>query len=108
MPIYNKLVRDRIPEIIEANGKSFTTRILDEKEYHSELRKKMHEELEEYEATDNHEDALEELADMLELIHAVATAHGSDFNQLEAIRQKKAEKRGGFEKRIFLMGVEDK
>ncbi|MBW8347900.1 nucleoside triphosphate pyrophosphohydrolase [Bacillus sp. IITD106] len=107
MPIYNKLVRDRIPEIIEATGKSLMTRILDESEYHSELRKKMNEELKEYEATDNNEDALEELADLLELIHAATAIHGSNFNQLEAIRQKKAEKRGGFDERIFLIEVED-
>ncbi|MBS4224205.1 nucleoside triphosphate pyrophosphohydrolase [Lederbergia citrea] len=107
MPIYNKLVRDRIPEIIEANGKSFTTRILDENEYHSELRKKMHEELKEYDATDSNEDALEELADLLELIHAATAVHGSDFNQLEAIRQMKAKQRGGFDERIFLIEVED-
>lgn len=48
MPTYNKLVRDRIPEIIENNGKTFTTRILDEKEYIEEVSKKTQEELAEY------------------------------------------------------------
>lgn len=107
MPIYNKLVRDRIPEVIENTGKSFSTRILDEKEYHSELRKKMHEELKEYEETVNNEDALEELADLLELIHAAASVHGATYSQLEEIRKKKAGKRGGFNERIFLIEVED-
>ena len=107
MPIYNKLVRDRIPEIIAAGGKSFRTRILEEKEYHSEIRKKLHEELSEYEDTDNNEDALEELADLLELIHAAASVHGATYSQLEEIRQRKAEKRGGFNERIFLIEVED-
>ncbi|MBS4208059.1 nucleoside triphosphate pyrophosphohydrolase [Bacillus sp. FJAT-50079] len=107
MPIYNKLVRDRIPEVIENTGKSFSTRILDENEYHDELLKKMHEELKEYKETESNEDALEELADMLELIHAATSIHGATYNQLEEIRQKKAEKRGGFNERIFLIEVED-
>ncbi|PAQ16089.1 phosphoribosyl-ATP pyrophosphohydrolase [Bacillaceae bacterium SAOS 7] len=107
MPIYNKLVRDRIPEIIEKAGKSSKTRILNEQEYYEEVHKKMNEELMEYEAADNDEEALEELADLLELIHAAATIHGANYEQLEAIRERKAEKRGGFEERIFLIEVED-
>lgn len=107
MPTYNKLVRDRIPEVIEATGKSFSTRILDENEYQTELRRKMHEEINEYVATENNEDALEELADLLELIHAAATVHGATFSQLEELRTKKAEKRGGFNERIFLIEVDD-
>ncbi|OCA81262.1 nucleoside triphosphate pyrophosphohydrolase [Pseudobacillus wudalianchiensis] len=107
MPIHNKLVRDRILEIIDQSGKKYSSRILDEREYEEEVRKKMNEELAEYEAAQNDEEALEELADLLELIHAAAAIHGADFNELEAIRQQKAEKRGGFSERIFLIEVED-
>ncbi len=107
MPIYHKLVRDRIPEIIEKAGKSFTTRILSEEEYSLELKKKMYEELKEYEEADNNDDALEELADLLELINAAATIHGSNLKELEELRKKKAEKRGGFEEKVFLIEVED-
>ena len=107
MPIYNKLVRDRIPEIIAAGGKSFPTRILEERSTTLRL-KKLHEELSEYEDTDNNEDALEELADLLELIHAAASCpHGATYSQLEEIRQRKPDKRGGFNERIFLIEVED-
>lgn len=67
----------------------------------------MHEELKEYESTESDDDALEELADLLELINAAATIHGADFNAIEKIRQEKAEKRGSFEKKIYLIEVKD-
>jgi predicted house-cleaning noncanonical NTP pyrophosphatase (MazG superfamily) len=107
MPVYNKLVRDRIPEIIESTGKKFSTRILDNDEYIKELKKKSFEELEEYVSTTGDEDALEELADLLEIIHALAEYHGASFEKVEEIRKKKAEKRGGFKEKIFLIEVED-
>lgn len=107
MPTYNKLVRDRIPEIIEKTGKKFTTTILSDQEYIKELKKKSFEELEEYVNTSTHEDALEELADVLEIIHALSRCHGSSIKGVEKIREKKAEERGGFEERIYLVDVED-
>ena len=107
MPIYNKLVRDRIPEIIESTGKTFSTRVLDEQEYIKELKKKSFEELQEYIEADNREDAIEELADVLEIMHALAACHGASMEDIEAVRQKKAEKRGGFKEKIFLVEVED-
>ncbi|AOL34872.1 nucleoside triphosphate pyrophosphohydrolase [Geobacillus stearothermophilus] len=107
MPIYNKLVRDRIPTIIEQSGKTFTTRILDDEEYRKELQKKAFEELEEYVQAETDEAALEELADVLEIIHALAECHGASIEQVEQIRAKKAEKRGGFREKIFLIEVHD-
>ncbi|OQP17018.1 nucleoside triphosphate pyrophosphohydrolase [Geobacillus zalihae] len=107
MPIYNKLVRDRIPTIIEQAGKTFTTRILDDEEYRKELQKKAFEELEEYVQAGTDEAALEELADVLEIIHALAECHGASIEQVEQIRAKKAEKRGGFREKIFLIEVHD-
>ncbi|RAV17802.1 nucleoside triphosphate pyrophosphohydrolase [Paenibacillus contaminans] len=106
MPTYNKLVRDRIPEIIAGNGKACSTRILDESEYKAELRTKLAEELNEYLEAANDTDAMEELADILELLHALTAVHGSTVEQLESIRANKAEKRGGFKDRIFLIDVE--
>ena len=100
---YNKLVRDLIPEIIEADGKSCTTRILSDEEYIQYVDAKLDEELAEY-----HKDgSIEELADLLEVIRAAAVARGSSIDEVEAIRARKAEKRGGFEKRIFLIEVEE-
>ncbi|WJM11676.1 nucleoside triphosphate pyrophosphohydrolase [Geobacillus stearothermophilus ATCC 12980] len=112
MPIYNKLVRDCIPTIIEQAGKTFTTRILDDEEYRKELQKKAFEELEEYVQAETDEAALEELADVLladvlEIIHALAECHGASIEQVEQIRAKKAEKRGGFREKIFLIEVHD-
>ncbi|MGG3449630.1 nucleoside triphosphate pyrophosphohydrolase [Domibacillus aminovorans] len=107
MPVHNKLVRDRILEVIEKAGRNYTSRILLEEEYKQEVRKKMHEELAEYEEAATNEEAVEELADLLELIHAAASIHGVSVEQLEDIRQQKAEKRGGFNERIYLIEVED-
>lgn len=67
----------------------------------------MNEELEEYQDATTSEEAVEELADILELIHAVVKNHGATVEQLEEVRRAKAEKRGGFEERIFLIEVED-
>ena len=107
MPIHNKLVRDRIPEVIEKAGKKFTTRILDNDEYIKELKNKSFEELDEYINTEKNEDAIEELADLLEIMHALAEYHGASIDKVEEVRKMKAEKRGGFKEKIFLIEVED-
>lgn len=107
MPAYNKLVRDNIPKVIEKTQKNFSTRILSKEEYMVEVKKKMNEELEEYQEATTNEEAVEELADILELMHAAVKIHGATIEQLEEVRRAKAEKRGGFEKRIFLIEVED-
>ncbi len=67
----------------------------------------MHEELAEYEGTISSDDAVKELADLLELIHAAANYHGVTVEELEAVRAEKAAKRGGFKERIYLVEVED-
>jgi len=107
MPIYNKLVRDRIPEVITRNGKKCSTRILDNEEYLVELKKKSFEELEEYVKAQTDEEAIEELADVLEILHALAKVHGSTMRDVDEIRKNKAEKRGGFRDKVFLIEVED-
>lgn len=107
MPIYNKLVRDKIPNIIEAEGKKCTVSILDDVSYMKELKWKLNEELEEYHEAETDEDALEELADILELIDALTKLHGKSMIDLEAIREEKALKRGRFANKVFLVQVED-
>ncbi|MDZ5711000.1 nucleoside triphosphate pyrophosphohydrolase [Jeotgalibacillus haloalkalitolerans] len=107
MPVYNKLVRDLIPDIIAASGKSMETRILSNEEYVIEVKKKMKEELAEYHATQNDEDAIEELADLLELISAAAKTHGVTLEEVEAAREVKARDRGRFNEKIYLVEVED-
>ena len=98
---YHKLVRDRIPEIIEKSGKKCRTAILSDGEYLAMLDEKLNEELAEYQESKS----LEELADLLEVMRAVAAARGSSFEQVESIRRDKAEKRGGFTERILLLEV---
>jgi len=107
MPVYNKLVRDKIPQIIKANGKSHRTRILSDEEYKKELKTKLREEAEEYFQAKNSQEALEEMADMLEVIRALASTHGANWEELEAIRVQKAEARGGFDDRVYLIDVDE-
>ena len=99
---YNKLVRDRIPEIIEEDGKTCVTEILSDEKYLEMLDAKLNEELAEYQESKS----MEELADLLEVMRAAAAARGSSFEEVETIRQDKAAKRGGFEKKILLREVQ--
>jgi predicted house-cleaning noncanonical NTP pyrophosphatase (MazG superfamily) len=107
MPVYNKLVRDLIPQVIGSKGKECSTRILDGEEYKRELIVKLKEESEEYFAAQSPEESLEELADMLEVILTLAIVHGATWEQLEALRKKKAEARGSFKDRVYLIDVDD-
>lgn len=100
---YNKLVRDKIPDIIESQGKKCVTDILKDDEYLKMIDEKLNEELKEY-----YEDgSIEGLADLLEVIYAAAKARGYTVEQLEDIRCEKLLKRGGFEKKILLKQVMD-
>jgi predicted house-cleaning noncanonical NTP pyrophosphatase (MazG superfamily) len=107
MPTYNKLVRDKIPNIIEKTSKKFSTEILTHEDYIKYLKEKGYEELGEYCDAETDDEAVEELADLLEVIHALAKHHGSSIQEVEAARADKVRKRGGFEKKIFLIEVED-
>ena len=98
---YRKLVRDRIPEIIEASGKTCVTEILSDDEYLRMIDTKLDEELVEYHKDQN----IEELADLIEVIYAAAIARGYTIEQLEKVRAEKAEKRGAFQKKILLVEV---
>ena len=103
MKIYNKLVRDKIPQIIEADVKKAVARLLDDKEYFQELVKKVKEEIFEFEA----KPSIEELADLKELIIAIREAMGIRAGHLEDIRRQKAASNGRFKNKIFLESVED-
>ena len=98
---YDKLVRDRIPEIIAKNGQKALVRRLSEEEYLVRLDRKLEEELAEYLADGN----TEELADLLEVIYAAARARGCSAEELDEIRRKKAEERGGFTEKLLLEEV---
>ena len=100
---YNKLVRDRIPEIIEASGKNCVAEILSDEDYLCMIDAKLDEELAEYHKDQN----IEELADLIEVIYAAAKARGYTLEQLETVRAEKAAKRGIFQKKLLLKKVID-
>ena len=95
---YNKLVRDRIPEIIRQKGGKPQTHTATHEEYRKRLKMKLEEEVAEF--LKSEDDA--ELADILEVIYAIAGAKGISKRKLESLRRKKARERGGFKKRIIL------
>lgn len=95
---YNKLVRDKIPEIIKKDGEKPITHIAGEEEYEKALMEKLQEEVNEF----LKDPSKKEMADILEVLYAVAKLKGFDLSEVEKIRQERAEKRGGFEKRIIL------
>lgn len=100
---YDKLVRDRIPEIIEKSGKKCIVEVLSDEAYLQYLDRKLGEELAEYQA----DKSLDELADLLEVIYAIANARCGSVTELENIRTEKAQKRGGFNDKLLLKGVYD-
>lgn len=99
---YNKLVRDRIPAIIEGQEERPIYRILDEKEYALRLEAKLDEEVAEFHRDRNPE----ELADILEVVFALSETLGCSKEELLALCQEKHDRRGGFSERIFLIGKE--
>ena len=104
MEKYNKLVRDKIPSIITNNGEFPVTRILNDKEYKIELERKLYEEYQEV-INSKDKDRLEELADMIEVIKALASLEGKNLQDIILIAEQKREKRGGFKDRIYLERV---
>ena len=100
--IFNKLVRDKIPQIIQENGDIPNTSILTDEENLIELNKKLQEEVNEYLSAETLENSVEELADIVEVIYGILYAKKIKIENFEEIRLKKEEKRGGFKQKIFL------
>ena len=99
---YNKLIRDRIPEIIKESGKTCEIETLSEAEYQKHLNQKLGEELEEYLSSQE----VEELADLEEVLRAILDFKGITYEEFDRIRKDKAEKRGAFKKRLLLKKVD--
>lgn len=98
MAQYNKLVRDKIPQILDTKSVVYEKRTATEEEYKMELIKKLREELEEFEVASDGE----ELADIMEVVEALKLL--PEYKAVEEVRKKKKEERGGFEQRIILKG----
>lgn len=99
---HNKLARDKIHEILEAKGVRFESRILNDQEYGRELGLKLQEEVKELLEAKDVDHLVEEMADVVEVIHAMLARKGKTFEDLEAVRESKLAARGGFYKKIFL------
>jgi predicted house-cleaning noncanonical NTP pyrophosphatase (MazG superfamily) len=99
---YNKLIRDKAPQTLEALGKQYTIRYADDKLYKEKLKEKLREEVFEYLRYNNPK----ELADVLEVIYALLKEEKMSFKELDELRKQKYEKRGGFDKRIILIDAE--
>jgi len=107
LPIYNKLVRDFIPQIIEGKGKKCIVEQLSEQELLQKMKQKFIEEAYEVNEAKNREEMKEELADLLELIHTALEVYNISLKELEESRLAKAEKSGRFSKGIYLVEVLD-
>lgn len=103
--LYDKLVRDNIPDIIRANGEEPFTRVLTNEEYWEYLLKKDQEELEEVRTAEALEERKKELADKLEIIIAMAKYSGFTLDEIIQESDRKRQKNGGFENRILLEKV---
>lgn len=103
MKIFDKLVRDKIPEIIRMDGKTPLWETLDDARYLQMLEKKLLEEANEYLS----DPCMDEMADLLEVIEAICHARGFDRDALLAHKRAKAQKRGAFEQHILLHAVQD-
>lgn len=108
MEIYNKLVRDKIPDLIKKNGESCKVEILEQEAFIVALKKKLQEEVDEYLTSQHEEEAIEELADILEIIHSLAQTHHQTMNEVEKVRQIKYKERGGFNKKYYLINTNKK
>jgi predicted house-cleaning noncanonical NTP pyrophosphatase (MazG superfamily) len=102
MKVYNKIVRDKILEIIEKEGRKYNSRILSDGEAAEMLALKIKEEADEFIAAPSKE----EMADLLEVIYSIAAKYGWDLDEIEKIRVEKNKKRGGFEKNIYLIDTD--
>lgn len=108
MKTFNKLVRDKIPEIITRNGDVCETRVLSEKEYEIELNKKLLEEAGEVINAKSNEEIKEELADLYEVMLAKLKLIDGDITEVEEIASAKRLKRGAFDNKIFLLNTKNK
>ncbi|MDQ0087601.1 putative house-cleaning noncanonical NTP pyrophosphatase (MazG superfamily) [Paenibacillus anaericanus] len=107
MITYNKLVRDKIPQIIESSGKRCEAQVLDDVAYEEALKAKLIEELNEVQIAKSDVELIEELADLYEVMSSLIQLKGLNKEQFESVVNEKNEKRGGFKERVFLVEVSE-
>lgn len=107
MPVYNKLIRDKILDLLIEEKLDYISKVLDDKEYEMAIKAKFHEEINEFEKAETSEGIVSELADILELVHAAVKLQNTTFEELDEIRLQKKKSHGSFEKKLFLIEVKD-
>ncbi len=108
MKTHNKLVRDRILEIIEQDGVAYESRILDEEEFKKQLLKKVVEEAQEVlDSNGNKDELVKELADLWEVIESIVKTFELDHEQIQEVKQHRHDLRGGFDNKIFLESTDE-
>lgn len=106
--IYNKLVRDKIPEIIKKDNAEPKTRVLEQEEYLKALLKKLEEEAKEVaEAGTDKQALMKEIGDVYEIIDAIIDNCGLDKAAIKKLQDERRTERGGFNKKIFLESVDE-
>ena len=107
MKNYNKLIRDRIPEVMEKEGVKFRVRILNDEEYKEELLKKLVEEAKEVlETKGDRIELVREIGDILEVIESIQKIFELNKDEIEKVKNEKKNKRGGFKEKLFLESVD--
>lgn len=107
MIIYNKLIRDQIPEINQKDNKTCVVEVLDEQRFVLELKRKLIEESKELLESIRREDIINELADIQEIIDTIKDSHAISSSEVREKQHKKAQANGRFEKRLLLVSVSD-
>ena len=103
MTTFNKVIRDKIPEIIQKDGYTCNIQTLSDEKFLLEIEKKLSEEVTEYQ----NDKTPEELTDILEVIYRIAQLKGISKEELEKIRVKKLQDKGGFEMNLFLIDTSE-
>ena len=104
---YNKLIRDKIPEIIKKDNAIPKISILNDEQFAIALKEKLVEEAKELLEAKTSEEILNELSDVLELVESITTNNKLTITEVEKQKLVKKEKRGGFEKKLFLEYVDE-
>ncbi|MEZ7890506.1 MAG: nucleoside triphosphate pyrophosphohydrolase [Candidatus Wallbacteria bacterium] len=102
MPVYNKIVRDKIPDIIRNEKRNCNIKILSDKDAVNLLSQKILEEADEF----LKEPSKEEMADIFEILHSIIKKYNWTYDEIEKIRINKANKNGSFDKNIFLIDTD--
>lgn len=104
MRIFKKLIRDKMPEIMKAQGKELVVRVLENEEFKEALRRKVIEEVSELKDAKTNEEAMDKIAYLYEIADALGDAYGFSKSEIKELKEKTHQARGGFEKKLFLEG----